>query len=184
MVEVDENRRFPDLLVSAFDVHATLVVDKELENYIASPNKKTKVNIGPSQKEMFEKTIGALFSNTSKVTDKKDVTSDTLGLIITPKVQELQTAIPKDSKLNVYEVWIKYQFDISDNKGNPIADWFMPAYGKTPTSFLRSKEKALELATAMALRDAAANISMTFHRIPEVSRWLEKNDINRVDHDG
>jgi hypothetical protein len=67
---------------------------------------------------------------------------------------------------------MRYRFELVTRQGQTIAEWTMPAYGKTPTAFLRSDEAAVNLAAVMALRDAGANFAVTFQRIPEVAAWL------------
>jgi hypothetical protein len=56
--------------------------------------------------------------------------------------------------------------------GAPIADWTMPAYGKTPTAFMQSDEGAVRLAAIVALRDAGAHFASSFTRVPDVAHWL------------
>ena len=56
--------------------------------------------------------------------------------------------------------------------GDPIAEWTMPAYGKTPTAFMQSDEGAVRLAAIVALRDAGAHFATTFTRVPQVEAWL------------
>jgi len=48
----------------------------------------------------------------------------------------------------------------------------MPAYGKTPDVFMSSKEKAIEQATIIALRDAGAKLLLDFYRIPALNQWI------------
>ena len=95
--------------------------------------------------------------------------------MITPSVQEVQVSTPSDTYLNVYEVWIKYNLDIQTSEGDQIDSWFMPAYGKTPDSFMLSKTNAIEEATVIALRDAGAKLLLDFYRIPSVYSWIVQN---------
>ena len=84
----------------------------------------------------------------------------------------MQVSTPSDTYLNVYEVWIKYSLDIADADGEQIDSWFMPAYGKTPDSFMLSKSNAIEEAAVIALRDAGAKLLLDFYRIPSVYNWV------------
>ena len=179
-VDIDDKYVFPNVLVTPLDTEATLVVDPTFKQYIATPNEKTNITLGPTQMKMFEGALKSIFKSYSTVETDKFETSDTVGIVIAPRVQEVQTATPTESKMNIYEVWVKYQFDISSRSGEAIANWYMPAYGKTSTAFLRSKEEALEQAAIMALRDAAANLSLRFHRIPALEQWLDQNGVKRV----
>jgi hypothetical protein len=89
-------------------------------------------------------------------------------------VREVQLSTPSESYLNVYEVWIKYNLDIETGDGVPVDSWFLPAYGKTPSSYLLSRTTAIEDATIVALRDAGAKLMLDFYRIPAINGWLQQ----------
>jgi hypothetical protein len=69
--------------------------------------------------------------------------------------------------------WPRYAFVLVTGTGEPIAEWTMTAYGKTPTAFLQTDEAAVNLAAVVALRDAGAHFVTTFQKVPEVAQWLE-----------
>ncbi len=94
--------------------------------------------------------------------------------MIIPAVREVQLSTPSDSYLNVYEVWIKYNLDIETADGEPIDSWFLPAYGKTPDSYLLSRSVAIEAAAVVALRDAGAKLMLDFFRIPALYGWMQQ----------
>ncbi len=73
-------------------------------------------------------------------------------------------------------MWIKYQFELLAPDGSTITNWTMPAYGKTPTAFLKSSKQAINLASVMALRDSGAAFITGFPRVPEVAQWLDRID--------
>ena len=110
--------------------------------------------------------------NTVEVVSSREEISLNNALVITPSVQEVQVSTPSDTYLNVYEVWIKYNLDIQTSEGEQIDSWFMPAYGKTPDSFMLSKTNAIEEAAVIALRDAGAKLLLDFYRIPSVYSWV------------
>ena len=93
-------------------------------------------------------------------------------VLVVPEVEEVQLATPTETKLNVYEVWLKYNLKVYDGRGQPIADWLMSAYGKTQNRTLESDSDALNQATVTALRDAGARLVIGFHRVPEIRQWL------------
>ena len=93
-------------------------------------------------------------------------------------VNELKKRAHEKNYLNVFEVWIKYNLVIQDPDGRTISNWFMPAYGKTPSAFLFSKENAISQATNVALRDAGAKLLLDFYRIPAVNQWVKKRKQN------
>jgi hypothetical protein len=93
--------------------------------------------------------------------------------VLIPRVDELQYAIPAQTNIKVYEIWMRYAFELVTTQGETIADWTMTAYGKTPTAFLQSDEAAVNLAAVVALRDAGAHFATSFTRVPEVAAWME-----------
>lgn len=103
-------------------------------------------------------------------------TDKPVDLYISPRVDEFQYAMPRETKVNVFEIWIKYNMRVYDSEGQLIADWIMSAYGKTPTAFMKSKEEALNEAVIMALRDIGASLSLGFSRVPEIRAWLEQHN--------
>jgi hypothetical protein len=94
--------------------------------------------------------------------------------VLIPQIAELQYAIPAHTNVKVYEIWIRYHLQLVTTGGDPIADWTMPAYGKTPTAFLQTDQAAVNLAAVMALRDAGANFATSFARVPGVQTWLQQ----------
>ena len=97
-----------------------------------------------------------------------------LDAILVPHVDELQYAIPLHTKINVFEVWMRYRYELYSPEGDILADWTMTCYGKTPTAFMQGAEAAVNLAAVMALRDAGANFAMSFTKVAEVGQWLEQ----------
>ncbi|MEM6484437.1 MAG: hypothetical protein AAF662_05575 [Pseudomonadota bacterium] len=105
--------------------------------------------------------------------------NEELDAILIPRVDELQYAIPAHTNVKVYEIWMRYAFELVRTNGDPIAEWTMTAYGKTPTAFLRSDEAAVNLAAVVALRDAGAHFITSFQKVPEVAQWLEDLESER-----
>jgi hypothetical protein len=162
---------FPTVVSKPKPVKAVIVFNEEFKNYIATPNSKTSIDLGSAQTELLSNAFAGLFNQIEFVSAVTDVTFDN-ALVITPSVQEVQVSTPSDTYLNVYEVWIKYSLDIRTANGDQVDSWFMPAYGKTPDSFMLSKTNAIEEAAVIALRDAGAKLLLDFYRIPSVYNWL------------
>lgn len=163
---------FPVVVAEPRDLNAVLVMDSEFRNYIAIPNEKTSIQIGTAQVDLMTKAFSGLFAKVTVVETKDQIGPDA-DLVIIPSVREVQLSTPTESYLNVYEVWIKYNLDIETPDGVPIDSWFLPAYGKTPYSYLFSRGLALESATEVALRDAAAKLMLDFFRIPAIYGWMQ-----------
>lgn len=97
--------------------------------------------------------------------------------VLIPSIDELQYAIPAHTSIKVYEIWLRYRFKLVSTSGEPIAEWTMSSYGKTPTAFLQSDEAAVNLAAVMALRDAGAHFITTFTEVPALQGWLAQRGI-------
>jgi len=169
--EVQVSGNIPEPLTREIPVTAAIVMDKDFSNLTSQPDKKTSIDLGRAQTDLFHKVFKKLFAN-AEFLDSKEMQHQA-DLLIIPSVQEVQIATPWDTKLNIYEVWIKYSLDIYDANDEQLASWFMPSYGKTPSAFMKSKTEALDLATQIALRDAGAKLILDFERIPAINQWLK-----------
>ena len=172
-VAVEE--KFPVVVAEPRKVSAAIVLDEEFRQYVGQPNEDTTIALGASQVDLFQKAFAGLFWR-MEVVESADHASDDAELVIKPSVVEVQVAAPSDTYLNVYEVWIKYRLDIETADGQVLDSWFMPAYGKTPDSFMLSKSDAITEASIIALRDAGAKLILDFYRVPAVAGWMSRND--------
>ena len=169
IVEIDTS--FPAVLSQPKVLSAVIVFDDEFVSYVGKPNENTSVSIGKAQVDLLKNAFSGLFTTIEFESSIDNLNTDS-GIIITPSVQQIQVSTPSEHYLNVFEVWIKYNLKIETADGRLIANWFMPAYGKTPDVFMSSKEKAIEQATIIALRDAGAKLLLDFYRIPALKQWL------------
>ncbi len=169
--QVQVERKFPTVVSKPKAVSASIIFNDEFKAYVATPNKNTSIDIGSAQTILLSNAFKGLFDNIEFISSEDQVSFEN-ALVITPSVQEVQVSTPSDTYLNVYEVWIKYSLDIQTSKGDQIDNWFMPAYGKTPDSFMLSKTNAIEEAAVIALRDAGAKLLLDFYRIPSIYNWL------------
>ena len=169
--QVTVDTQFPSVVSKPKAVNAAIVFSDEFKSYIATPSSKTTIDLGKAQTSLLSNAFRGLFSELEFVASKDDVTFEN-ALVITPSVQEVQVSTPSDTYLNVYEVWIKYNLEIETTGGDQVDSWFMPAYGKTPDSFMLSKTNAIEEAAIIALRDAGAKLLLDFYRIPSIYNWM------------
>ncbi len=183
---------FPQPLIKPLPLRLGVHFSEAFENYVyeqpvkqtrknrqKNKNRKQKsklrVNIGEAQTQMLSTVFDAMFTSVTAVdADALTQPSDTVDLLLVPEVLDFQFASPRITKVNVYEIWIKYQFSLQAADGEEIASWVVPAYGKTPTKFLKSKDDAVNLATRIALRDCGAAFIIGFARAPEIRNWLVK----------
>jgi hypothetical protein len=132
------------------------------------------VKTGDAQLAMWNVLLAGMFQNVveMKAAPGTDSMNQAVNAVLIPEIDELQYAIPTQTHVKVYEIWMRYRFKLVDLDGELIAEWMMTAYGKTPTAFLRSDTAAVNMAAVMALRDAGANFVLSFSRTPELSEWF------------
>lgn len=143
------------------------------------------VRTGAAQVQMYNTLLEGMFERVvllNELPRKARVAAvgeQAVDAILVPEVSELQYSIPTHTKINVFEIWMRYRYELYSANGEQLADWTMTAYGKTPTAFLRSAEAAVNLAAVVALRDAGANFAVNFDRVPEVKLWLQDTAARR-----
>ena len=134
------------------------------------------VKTGEAQVQMWDTLLTGMFKNVvqMKGAPGPGQMNQVVDAVLIPHVDELQYAIPAHTNIKVYEIWMRYRFELVSSGGEPIAEWTMSAYGKTPTAFLQSDQAAVNLAAVMSLRDAGANFATNFTRVPAVQSWLQQ----------
>ncbi len=157
-----------------------VVYDDEFRNYIYQENSEDRPNwaikSGDSQVELFDRVLPSMFSEISYQADVPSANGSGVDGVLVPKVEEMQFALPSETRSDLYEVWIKYTVKLFDDKGDLVADLPVTGYGKSSTEFLKSRDKGLQAAINSAFRDAGAKLSLNFTRIPPVRQWLSEND--------
>lgn len=178
-VQVALNQSFPKPLVATVPVSVGLYIPQEFrEYYFEKRQPKAKkadmqVKLGPAQSRMLQTVLPELFAHTTMLDSVDQHTlPENLDLYIVPSVLDFQYTTPDITRMNVFEIWVKYQFDIFDKKGKAIASWIVPSYGKTPAAFMKTRKAAIDAATQYALRDCGASFATGFSIQPEVEQWL------------
>jgi hypothetical protein len=177
-VKVEGN--FPDPLMEPVPLTLGVWYTEEFANHEFFDEAKSRsesswiVNTGDAQVAMWDKLLTGMFGELVHMKGEPGPgqMNQVVNAVLIPHVDELQYAIPQHTNIKVYEIWMRYRFELVTSSGEPIAEWTMPAYGKTPTAFLRSNEAAVNLAAVMALRDAGANFATSFTRVPQVQAWM------------
>lgn len=163
---------FPQPLAREIPLNAGVCFDEDFRNYTYTNARRVSIAMGDSQVELFQVIIGGMFRDMAVLDAVPQGESD-VDIVIAPYIEQVQLAVPRDTQLQVYEVWIKYNIRVFDGAGTPIADWVMTSYGKAVNRLLSSSEAAINQASVMALRDVGAQLVAGFALVPEVQQWLE-----------
>jgi len=134
------------------------------------------VKTGDAQLDMWNTLLPGMFRHLQHMPSRPQPgkMNPAVDAVLIPHIEELQYAIPAHTNVKVYEIWMRYRFELLSASGKPLGEWTMTAYGKTPTAFLQSDEAAVNLAAVVALRDAGANFATNFTRVPQVRDWLKQ----------
>ncbi|MEP1595092.1 MAG: hypothetical protein ABJK20_10980, partial [Halieaceae bacterium] len=177
---------FPEPLMSPLPLNMGIWYNEEFATHEFFDEAKGRadstwiVKTGSAQMQMWDTVLAGVFSNLEHMKNAPGSAemNQVVDAVLIPKVEELQYAIPAHTNVKVYEIWMRYRFDMVTTQGEEIASWTMTSYGKTPTAFMQSDEAAVNLAAVVALRDAGANFATNFTRIPAVREWLELRESN------
>ncbi len=139
--------------------------------YTDRGNEEYIVESGVSHVELFNTVLPAMFS---EVVELDSPTADAgVDAVFIPAIDEFQLALPQKTRLDVYEVWVRYNMRLAEPDGDTIADWVMTAYGKVEQESLRSADASIGSATVAALRDLGSSFALGFTSVPGVRDWLE-----------
>lgn len=163
-----------DKLPLTLGIHYTDAFRSHIYHEDSKDRSKWEINSGNAQVELFSSVLPPMFESVIEIDAVPPSTDQHLDLILFPIINDFQYSIPRETKVNVFEVWFKFNLRVYDSHGKLIADWILPAYGKTPSAFLKSKEDAMNEAIVVALRDMGASFSIGFPHVPEIRAWLEQ----------
>jgi hypothetical protein len=173
---------FPTPNVSPLPMTVAVYYDDALRDfayieYSETGQEEYNIESGISHIELFNAILPAMFSDVIVVDTMEEAQARGVDAVFAPAIEEFQLALPAKTKLDVYEVWIKYNMRLLSAEGDYIADWVLTSYGKTPTATFRSAEAAINDAAIVALRDLASSFSLSFAQVPEVRDWLNNRGI-------
>lgn len=151
--------------------------DEELRDftyveYSETGKEEYRVASGQTHMQLFDSVLPAMFENVVVLNNLDSAVAAGVDAVFAPRIEEFQLALPQKTRLDSYEVWIKYNMRLLGPRGEYIADWVVTSYGKTPQETLRSVEAGINDATVGALRDLGSNFSLSFGSVPEVRDWL------------
>lgn len=190
---VTVNTTVPSPLVAPIPVKMGVYFDDALTTYVhveeVPDHGEYRIDLGASQVPVFERVFDAMFQDVTRIKGKTlenenaapflDALASSgtkVDAVLAPTIEEMQFAIPAQTKGDFYEVWIKYRMKLFATDGTLIADWDLLGYGKANSDNYGSvgtQDDALGDATIWALRDAAAFLSFYFPTVDGVREWLE-----------
>lgn len=189
-VSLKQSKAFPIPLVEAYPLNMGKHYSEEFINYsyLAEAKRtingktkvvaRTEVALGQPQINLFNSVLDGMFTSVTPVDSiAPGSIPASMDAVIIPAVVDFQYANPRITRQNVYEIWIKYRIRILTPDGTKVADFTVPAYGKTPSAMMKSASDAINSAAIVALRDLGASLITRFEREPDVAAWLEDKNL-------
>ena len=124
-----------------------------------------------SRMALFNDILPTMFKSVNPIEDVNEM-DILVDVILEPEVMDMQVALPDETQSDIYESWIKYTIKMYTPDGKLITQWQITGYGKQQTAFLKNKERGLNMAINLALRDLGAKMVLDFPRVPGVKNWL------------
>ena len=173
---VSVDGQFPQPIGDKHPLTVGVYLSDDFRQFTYSENRDDRdewnINTGTAQQHLFETVLGSMFKETINLNQYPSNLPNDVDLVIVPQVRELQFTMPRETRVNIFEVWIKYDMHAYNAQGDSVAEWVITAYGKTPTAFLKTQEAALAQAINVALRDAGATLYTGFEKVPEMQAYL------------
>lgn len=120
------------------------------------------ISLGAGQASGFERLLEAMFIRTVSVpaADAGARTDPEIRGVLEPVLEEFAFITPADAGSNLYAVSLKYRINGYTPTGELVDSWRFTGYGSQAAGSLGTKGKeALQQATALAIRDAAAKLA-------------------------
>ncbi len=157
---------FPEPVVEPLPLDVALVFTDEFANYRYRENvegdARWDIDIGKANVALFETVSRRLFRSATRVPSRPTGPAAAgFNAIIEPSVAAFEFSLPSQSATEQYSVWIRYTIKVFRPDGELLTAWTISAYGESGTTLLRPA-RSMQQATILALRDAAATLTVGF----------------------
>ena len=182
----------PRPLIDRIELPVGVYMDEPFRTFSAAeeiPQHGTvSLSAGAINQELFNRVLPGLFTDVrtldKPITDKPGADkpiadkpgADDVRAVFVPMMKALEFSLPSQSHNGNFEVRLLYQVRLQAPDGSVIADWPIIGYGKAPDEDLipiGARERGLQAAANVALRDAGAALTLSLRDVPEIKRWLE-----------
>ena len=171
--QVSLENQFPTPLLEPIPINAGIVLNEKLLGYNHNEeiqgSGKFNIHIGSAQRNMFSRLGEGLFNNYTVL--EQLAGNDNVDAILLPEIMQMQMALPRQTRSEYFEVWMRYRFHFYDNQANLLGSWDLPAYGKANQNDYRGDEAGIKAAALSACRDAMAFFSLNFQSESVAARW-------------
>jgi hypothetical protein len=127
---------------------------------------RLSISLGKAQSAGFMRVLNAMFERVVPLDSAAAgaATDPAIRGVLVPSLEDVAVVTPTDSGVSMYAVSLRYRIALHDPQGHLSESWTFTGYGSQPASaFPGGGEEALQAATRLAMRDAAAKLAAEFH---------------------
>ena len=170
--------RVPEPLVQTLPLSAGLYYTPAFSafHYVGQPEGQSAwdIELGAANVGLFNRLSGRMFRDTAHITELPTAGNPVdFDVIIEPAVDAFEFSLPSQSASDQYAVWIRYTLRVYGPDGELITTWKLSGYGEAGANTLKPA-RSMEQATVLAMRDAAATISLEFAGQPGIDQLLQE----------
>ena len=124
------------------------------------------IGLGKAQTAGFMRIMEAMFARVVTVSSPAAAaqTDPSIRGVLEPVLEDFAFVTPMDSGTQSYAASLKYTIRLYSPQGELKDSWTFTGYGSQPASaFPGGGDEALQAATRLAMRDAAAKLAAEFH---------------------
>ncbi len=166
--------QFPVPVIDKVPLPIGIYIDENLSSYTHTETLEGRgewrIELGSAQQPMFRSLLEGMFYG-HRFLDRVVGDNQDVAAILVPSIEELQFSTPQQTRSEYFEVWIRYQFKLYDNRGVLLGEWPLTAYGNSHKQN-GTASAVLQEAARLALRDAMAFFTLQFRSVPVVKDWL------------
>jgi hypothetical protein len=157
----------PTPMVSALPLAVAVRLPKAFAEYLQKDElnqSKLEIDLGAAQASAFRKVTAAMFQHTlmlgdASAADSAQMATSGVRALMELAVDSFVYLQPTSGGSEFYSATIGYKLDLYSPDGKPLGSWIYEGYGSVPARGANMRE-GITRATALAIRDACANIAV------------------------
>ncbi len=170
--------RVPEPLVQMLPLRAGFYYTQAFSTYHHTEHGEGQsawdIELGAANVGLFNRLGSRLFRSTAQISKLPTAGNPAaVDVIIEPVIDAFEFSLPNRSASDQYAVWIRYTLRVYGPEGQLITVWKLSGYGEAEENTLKPAS-SMERATILAMRDAAATISLEFSAQPGIDKLRQE----------
>ncbi len=150
----------PTPLIESLQLNAAIYYPQVTKTYIYIENSRDRSNwsiaAGDSQIALFNEVMQSMFSSFS-VIEKLEDNNREFDVLIVPTLKDMQFALPNETGLGLYEVWLAYELSVQNKQNGSSEMITITGYGSSTEGVFSTDSSGLLEASKAAYRELSAH---------------------------